>query len=118
MAGYKITKKDEYYTYEAPLHKECKLCRLHDPQDVDGGQIINGLSHFLPSGGGTEMGKNPNESIYYIIEGTMLFTAEDGTETVLNAGDSVHIASNYGKKVTNIGTTTAQMLVVLVPPAK
>ena len=39
------------------------------------------------------MGKNPAESIYYIIEGTMLFKAEDGTETVLNAGDSVHIAS-------------------------
>ena len=53
MAGYKITKKDAYYTYEAPGHKECKLCRLHDPQDIDGGRLINGLSHFLPSGGGT-----------------------------------------------------------------
>ena len=36
MAGYKITKKDAYYTYEAPGHKECKLCRLHDPQDIAG----------------------------------------------------------------------------------
>lgn len=44
MAGYKITKKDAYYTYEAPGHKECKLCRLHDPQDIDGGRLINGLS--------------------------------------------------------------------------
>ena len=35
MAGYKITKKDEYYTYEAPGHNECKLCRLHDPQDIE-----------------------------------------------------------------------------------
>ena len=118
MAGYKITKKDEYYTYTAPGHSECKLCRLHDPADVDGGQLINGLSHFLPSGGGTEMGKNPAESIYYIIEGTMLFKAEDGTETILNAGESVHIASNYGKCVKNIGPTTAQMLVILLPPAK
>lgn len=69
MAGYKITKKDAYYTYEAPGHKECKLCRLHDPQDIDGGRLINGLSHFLPSGGGTEFGDNAMESIYYIVEG-------------------------------------------------
>ena len=94
MAGYKITKKDAYYTYEAPGHKECKLCRLHDPQDIDGGRLINGLSHFLPSGGGTEFGDNAME-----------------------AGDSVHIAPHSKKCVTNIGTTTAQMLVVLLPEA-
>ncbi len=117
MAGYKITKKDEAYVYTAPLHKECKLYRLHDPQDVDGGQLIMGLSHFLPKGGGTEMGKNPAESIYFCYEGTLLFKGEDGTEIVLNAGDSVHIASNYGKCVENIGEESAQMLVVLLPPA-
>ena len=117
MAGYKITKKDAYYTYEAPGHKECKLCRLHDPQDIDGGRLINGLSHFLPSGGGTEFGDNAMESIYYIVEGTMLFKGDDGVETVLEAGDSVHIAPHSKKCVTNIGTTTAQMLVVLLPEA-
>ena len=47
MAGYKITKKDGYYTYTAPGHNECKCTRLHDPQDVDGGRLINGLTHFL-----------------------------------------------------------------------
>ncbi len=118
MAGYKITKKDAYYTYEAPGHKDCKLCRLHDPADVEGGRLINGLSHFLPSGGGTEFASNPAESIYYIVEGTMLFKGEDGTETVLEKGDSVHIASNSPKCVTNIGPTTAQMLVILLPPAQ
>lgn len=118
MAGYKITKKDEYYTYTAPGHSECKLCRLHDPQDVDGGRLINGLSHFLPSGGGTELGTNPAESIYYIIEGTMEFTGEDGVKTVLEKGDSVHIAPNSPKCVKNIGPTTAQMLVILLPPAQ
>ncbi|MCD8151864.1 MAG: cupin domain-containing protein [Clostridiales bacterium] len=115
MAGYKITKKDEYYTYEAKGHSECKLCRLHDAVDVDGGKLTVGLSHFLPNGGGTEMGKNTKESIYYIVEGTMLFCGEDGNETILNAGDSVHIAANYGKCIKNIGTTTAQMLVCLLP---
>ena len=38
------------------------------------------------------------ESIYYIVEGTMLFKGDDGVETVLEAGDSVHIAP-HSKKV-------------------
>ncbi len=117
MAGYKITKKDAYYTYEAPGHHDCKLCRLHDPADIDGGRIVNGLSHFLPSGGGTDFAANQMESIYYIIHGTMLFKGEDEVETVLEAGDSVHIAPGSAKCVTNIGPDTAQMLVVLLPAA-
>ena len=54
MAKYKITKTDEYYTYELPAHNECKLTRLHDPADVEGGKLILSRSHFLPAGGGTD----------------------------------------------------------------
>ncbi|MCD7922607.1 MAG: cupin domain-containing protein [Clostridiales bacterium] len=118
MAGYKITKKEDSYTYTAPGHLDCKTQRLHDPQDVDGGRLVNGITYFLPFGGGTEMGKNPAESIYYIKKGTMKFTAEDGTEAILTEGDSVHIASNYGKMVTNVGAESAEMVVILLPPAK
>lgn len=118
MASYKITKKDGYYVYTAPGHNECKCTRLHDPQDVDGGKVIMGLTHFLPEGGGTEFGGGPVESIYYIKKGKMLFKGEDGVETVLEEGDSVHIAANSPKCVTNIGTETAEMLVVLLPAAK
>lgn len=117
MAGYKITKKDGYYPYEAPGHMECKLTRLHDPQDVEGGRMIMGLSHFLPAGGGTEYGANPLESIYYVIKGKLLFKGGDGVETLLEEGDSVHIAPGSAKSVTNVGTETAQMLVCLLPPA-
>lgn len=118
MAGYKVTKADEYYCYEAPGHKECKLTRLHDPADVDGGRIIFSKSHFLPSGGGTEFASNPMESIYYCEHGKLLFKGEDGVETLLEAGDSVHIAPGSSKCVTNVGTDTAIMLVVLVPAAQ
>ena len=45
----------------------------------------------------------------------MKFKGEDGVETVLEAGDSVHIAGGSPKCVTNIGPDTAQMLVVLLP---
>lgn len=115
MAMYKITKKDGYYSYEAPGHFDCRLTRLHDPADVQGGKIINGLSHFLP-GGGTEYGANALESIYYIVEGQMLFKGDDGEEVLLMKGDSVHIAPGCKKSVLNTGTTTAQMLVILLPP--
>ena len=118
MAGYKITKKDGTYVYTAPGHLECKCTRLHDPQDVDGGQLINGITHFLPAGGGTEYAANPAESIYFILEGEMMFKGEDGVETLLKKGDSVHIAGGSPKCVTNVGTESAQMLVVLLPPAK
>ena len=115
MAGYKITKKDGYYTYTAAGHNDCKCTRLHDPQDIDGGRLINGLTHFLPAGGGTEFAANQMESIYYILHGQMLFKGEDGAETLLTDGDSVHIAPGSAKCVTNVGTDTAQMLVVLLP---
>ena len=118
MAGYKITKADEYYTYQAPGHKECKLTRLHDPQDVDNGKLIFSKSHFLPAGGGTEFASNPAESIYYCEKGKLLFKGEDGKETLLEAGDSVHIAGGSPKCVTNVGVETAIMLVVLLPAAK
>lgn len=118
MAGYKITKKDGYYTYTAPGHNDCKCTRLHDPADVEGGRLINGLTHFLPAGGGTDFAANPAESIYYILHGQMLFKGEDGVETLLTDGDSVHIAGGSPKNVTNVGPDTAQMLVILLPPQK
>ena len=115
MAGYKITKNDEYYTYTLPAHNECKLTRLHDPQDVDGGRLILSRSHFLPAGGGTDFSTNTAESIYYVAEGKLLFKGEDGVETLLEKGDSVHVAPNSPKCVTNVGTETAIMLVILLP---
>lgn len=115
MAKYKITKTDEYYTYELPAHNECKLTRLHDPADVEGGKLILSRSHFLPAGGGTDFSTNAAESIYYVAKGKLLFKGEDGQETLLEEGDSVHITANSPKCVTNVGVETAIMLVILLP---
>lgn len=116
MARYKITKKDETYVYTAPGHLECKCTRLHDPQDVDGGRLINGITHFLPYGGGTEFAANPAESIYFILKGKMEFKGEDEKVTLLEEGDSVHIAGGSPKCVTNVGSEVAEMHVILLPP--
>lgn len=67
--------------------------RLHDPADVDGGKMIQGITYFIP-GGGCDYGANPLESIYYILEGEMTLKTEDG-ETVLHAGDSFHCCGRW-----------------------
>jgi len=110
---YKVTKANESYNYEAKGHYDVRTTRLHDPEDVDG-QITLGLSHFLP-GGGAEMGTAPKELIYYIIEGEMTVTTDDGAETVLHKGDSIHLGPNQGRASKNTGVTAAQMLVVACP---
>ena len=117
--SYKITRKNEAYTYEAPGHFDVRTTRLHDPKDVNSGGITMGLSHFLP-GGGCDYGANAKESVYYIIEGQMYLESEVGTEdeikTTLYAGDTYHCGPNTKKSVVNNGTTACQMLVVLITP--
>lgn len=115
MSRYKITKKESCDIYEAAGHVECKLTRFHKGDEVDEGKLWFSRSHFLPHGGGTLFGANGIESIYYVEEGSLLFTGEDGQETVLNKGDSVHIAADAAKCVKNIGTETAVMLVFYLP---
>lgn len=112
--SYKITRKNEPYTYEAPGHFKCLCTRLHDPKDVNDGKAIMGLTHFLP-GGGCEFGNNAAESIYYILEGEMTLKT-DNEETVLHAGDTFHCGGGTNKSVLNTGSVATQMLVVLIPP--
>jgi quercetin dioxygenase-like cupin family protein len=117
--SYKITRRDEAYTYEAPGHFDVRTTRLHDPKDVNLGGVTMGLSHFLP-GGGCNYGANAKETVYYIIEGQMELKAEgeNGLEstTTLYAGDSFHCGPGTKKSVVNNGTDSCKMLVVLVTP--
>ena len=117
--SYKITRKNEAYTYTANGHFDVRTTRLHDPEDVNNGGLVMGLSHFLP-GGGIEYSSNPKESIYYVLEGQMYIESELGTEnelkTTLYAGDSYHCGPHTKKSALNTGTTSAQMLVALTTP--
>jgi len=114
--SYKVTKANEAYVYTADHHYDVQTTRLHDPQDVNDGRLVCGLSHFLP-GGGIEKSSNPTESVYYVIAGEMTVSI-DGKEYVLCGGDSIHFGPNQEKAVKNTGITAAQMLVVVLPPQK
>lgn len=112
--SYKIVRKEEATVYEAPGHYGVIPTRLHNPQDVNDGRMICGLSHF-EVGGGCKFGSNQLESIYYIISGTMDLECEDGTKTTLHAGDTFHCGPGTKKGIQNNGTTVCQMLVCLLP---
>ena len=116
MALYKVTKAEEANTYYPPAHHDVRCTNLHQPSQVDNGEISLGLSHFLP-GGGADMGPCPVEMFYYIISGEMTITTlDDGVEVdhVLHAGDTIHYAKGCQRAAKNTGIVTAQMLVCLV----
>lgn len=113
MALYKVTKACEAVTYEPPGHYDVRCTNLHKPVDVEAGEISLGLSHFLP-GGGAEMAPAPVEMFYYIAEGEMTVTTDDGEKHVLQKGDSIHMAKGCGRESKNTGIVTAQMLVCLI----
>ena len=104
--SYRVTMADEAKPYEAAGHYDM----LADAADVDG-HITLGLSHFQP-GGGAKMAKSPKELLYYIVEGEMTVTTDDGAQHVLHAGDSIHFSPEQGRESKNTGDIVAKMLVI------
>ena len=111
--SYKVTKKDEAVTYKPANHYDMRATRLHNADDVNG-SITLGFSHFLP-GGGAEMGKASIELLYFVVDGCMTVTTDDGQVHVLNAGDSIHFSPGQGRESKNNGAETAAMLGVSCP---
>lgn len=114
--SYKVVRKEEAIFYEAPGHYDMRPTRLHNPEDVNSGKLIVGLSHFLP-GGGCEFGSNALESLYYVIEGEIDLETEDGP-TRLRKGDSFHCGPDTKKGLRNDSPASCQLLVCLLAPSK
>lgn len=117
--NYKITRANEAEKYQAPGHYDVCTTHLHNPEDVNGGTIVQGLSHFLPEGG-ANVAPARFEMIYYIIEGEMtieLFDNDDvSRKYILKAGDSVHLGKGTKRGCKNTGITAAQMMTILIKP--
>lgn len=115
--SFKVTHRNGSTKYQAPGHFDVLTTRLHDPDDVNDGTIVMGLSHFLP-GGGADMAPANFEMVYYIMEGEMTVTLKNevGEEKkyVLQAGDSVHFGKGTERASLNTGVVTAQMLTVMI----
>ena len=117
--SYKVTRKNEAYKYEAKGHFDCSTTRLHDPQDVNEGTIVNGVTHFLP-GGGSNVGPANFEMVYYVLSGEMTVTLYDDNDVesvyVLKAGDSVHFGKGTKRGCLNTGIESAQMMTIMIKP--
>ena len=115
--SFKVTRSDEGVVYNPPGHFDVRPTRLHNPEDVLGGSLTMGLSHFLP-GGGTEYGANDFECIYYVVEGQMQLEVERGTDrellVTLQKGDSFHCSAGIKKSIRNSGCEASQLLVTLL----
>ena len=115
--SFKVTHRNESVKYQAPGHFDGLTTRLHNPDDVNDGTIVMGLSHFLP-GGGADMAPANFEMVYYIVEGEMTVTlkndAGEEKKYVLHAGDSVHFGKGTERASMNTGVVTAQMLTVMI----
>lgn len=117
--SYKVTRKNEAYQYQAAGHFDCKTTRLHDPQDVNEGVIVNGITHFLP-GGGSEVAPSKFEMIYFVLSGEMTVTliGEDGVEekVCMKAGDSVHFGKGTQRGLVNTGCVSSEMMTIMIKP--
>ncbi|MCD7767808.1 MAG: cupin domain-containing protein [Oscillospiraceae bacterium] len=117
--SYKVTRKEDAYEYEGRGHFNCYCVRLHDPQDVNEGCIVHGITHFLP-GGGSNPAKVEFQMIYHTLSGEMTVTLsdEDGKEevVVMKPGDSVYFGKGTTRSLKNNGTETAQMMTIMVRP--
>ena len=117
--SYKVTRKNEAYRYEAKGHFDCETTRLHDPQDVNDGTIVNGITHFLP-GGGSDVAPANFEMIYFVMTGEMtvtLFDDEGKEEKVcMKAGDSVHFGKGTKRGLLNTGCVTSEMMTIMIKP--
>ena len=51
MALYKVTKAEDAFQYFPAGHYDVRCTRLHTADDLEGGKLTLGLSHFLPQGG-------------------------------------------------------------------
>lgn len=115
--SFKVVRRDEAKKYEPAGHFDNLSTRLHNPDDVNDGTIVMGLSHFLP-GGGAQMAPSRAEMVYYIVEGEMTVTLvnDSGEEEkyVLRAGDSVHFGKGTQRASVNTGVVSAQMITVLI----
>jgi len=116
---YKVTRAAEAVPYVPNKHFDVLTTRLHNPDEVNEGTIVHGLSHFLP-GGGSELGASDFEMIYHCISNEItieLFDDNDNQEFVtMYAGDSVHFGKGTKRAIKNNSHKCTEMMTIMIKP--
>lgn len=109
-----VTRFENAEAYEAPKHFDVHGLRLQGFEATDTDNVWMGLSNFLP-GGGAESDAGPIEKIYFMVEGEMTVTTDEG-DTVIRKFDSCHIGAGETRSIKNNTNLPALMLVVMPYP--
>ncbi len=107
----------ELKAYDAPLHYGSTAMRIHGKEETNAEKFWVGLSTFLP-GGGAEYAYNDNplEKFYYILEGEITVTDDNGKKYVMAKDESISFAPNEGRTLKNETNAPVRMLVVFNYP--
>lgn len=108
---------EELKVYEAPGHFNMTAMRIHGKEETGAKKFWVGLSTFLP-GGGAEYAyeDNPLEKVYYMLEGEMTVTDNDGNKYVIHKNESISFSPNEGRYLINESNRPATMLVIINYP--
>lgn len=104
--------------YNPPKHFDMVALKLQGKDETGISKFWQGLSYFLPNGGcemqyeegtfGAEFDKT-----YFVIEGEIVVTDAQGNEYICQAGDSIAMLPNEGRKAINRTNHVAKVLVTV-----
>jgi quercetin dioxygenase-like cupin family protein len=111
-----VTRLASAPAYEAAAHHGVAARRLQGHEAGPTSAFWVGLSYYLPGGGADEK-PIAAETVYVLLDGSLVVTAE-GEKVTLEPLDSLHMPAGTVRRVDNISARTATLLVIISnPPA-
>jgi quercetin dioxygenase-like cupin family protein len=107
----KVTRLDEAVAYNAFKHSSVHAMHLQHRNLGSEAPYWVGCSYYLP-GGKAEWDASPLHKIYVVLDGELTVVTEDG-EAILHPMDSVYLAPNERREVSNHTNRVATMLVIM-----
>ena len=110
----RITRHSGAPAYVAPAHHEVATRRLQGQEAGPTERFWVGLSYYLP-GGGADESPTSEETVYVVLDGTLVVTA-GGREEQVGPFDSVHLPKGTVRRVDNRSASPATLLVIIATP--
>jgi quercetin dioxygenase-like cupin family protein len=111
MSAMRVTRLLSAPSYDAVAHHGVAARRLqgHEAGPTSGFWV--GLSYYLPGGGADER-PTAAETVYVLLDGSLVVTAE-GEDVTLEPLDSLHMPAGTVRRVENVSARTATLLVII-----
>jgi glyoxylate utilization-related uncharacterized protein len=112
----KTIKLSDVQPYDPPCHHGTVSLKLQGAEETGITKFWQGLSYFLPKGGADwqyeeGMPAAQFEKTYFVLTGELVVIDADGTEFLLQEGDSIAFLPNEGRRLENRTNYTASALV-------